>query len=75
MSRASSDILPALHWHVDNSYDTLPEVVRHKREGQRPARYILRELQKKYEASVEQGLRMSQESQSALNKLGVLTAE
>ena len=63
----------SFYWHVDRPYHTLSDLVTHMGEGQRPAPHLLRELQKKRQISIEQGLVLSQESQNALNKLGVRT--
>ena len=63
----------SFYWHVDRPYHTLSDLVTHIDEGQRPAPHLLRELQKKRQIGVEQGLVLSQESQDALNELGVLT--
>ncbi|MCI0438555.1 MAG: hypothetical protein L0177_05430 [Chloroflexi bacterium] len=56
-------------WHVDAPYNTLPEVAKHCHEGQRPMAHLLREIRKKYQAAVGQGLTLSQDSHDALEAL------
>jgi hypothetical protein len=59
-------------WHVDAAYSTLAELAAHSsNEGMRPAEYILRVLQRKYEKGTLQGLQLSSEGRSALSALGL----
>jgi hypothetical protein len=63
--------LLSFFWHVDQAYNTLPELVKRIDEGQRPLPYQLRELQDKYETGVAQGLGLSEAGMAALPSLGL----
>lgn len=64
--------LLSFYWYVDKVYDTLPELADHRHEGMRPAPYLLRELQDLYDRARANGLRLSDESRTALALVGVV---
>ena len=63
--------LLSFYWHVDQTYNSLPELVQHSREGQRPALHLVMALCQKYETALVQGLKLTDDSQSALRDLGI----
>ncbi|MCH7713496.1 MAG: hypothetical protein IIC99_07720, partial [Chloroflexi bacterium] len=63
--------LLSFYWGVNQSYNSLPELTQHLNEGQRPAEHLLRALGNAFASGVEQGLKISNESQAALQTLGV----
>ena len=58
-------------WHVDQTYDSLTELARHRGQGQRPLPHILRALQQMYEAASARGLELPPDGRSALRSLGI----
>jgi hypothetical protein len=63
--------LLSFYWGVDQAYNSLPEVVQHLKEGNRPMPHLLRELRRMYEIGTDQGLKLSAASQSGLQPLGI----
>jgi len=63
--------LLSFYWHVDQAYDSIPELSQHRGEGQRPLPHLLRALQRTYEAGLAQGLKLPGHSQRALQDLGI----
>ena len=63
--------LLSFYWHVDQAYNSLPELVRHLDEGERPGDTLLRTLQKIYREGVAQGLELPDENLGALQILGM----
>jgi hypothetical protein len=63
--------LLSFYWHIDQTSDSLPELVQHLGEGLRPAPHLLRALQHMYEAGRLGGLDLSPESQGTLRTLGM----
>ena len=58
-------------WHVDQAYNSLPELAMHRDEGQPPAANTQKTLRRKYEAGLAQGLQLTADSQSLLRDLGI----
>ena len=63
--------LLSFNWHVDQVYNSLPELSAHLAEGQPPAELRLHTLRKMYVAAVAQGLLLPDESRSVLGDLGM----
>ena len=63
--------LLSFYWHVDQAHDSLPDLALHSGEGKKPDPDILQALQQVHEAVLENGLQLTQESQSALEALGI----
>ena len=63
--------LLSFYWHVDQTYDSLPQVARHRTEGRRPPLHLLRAVTKMYEVSTAHGLTLTERSERALRDLGV----
>ena len=61
-------------WHVDQVYNSLSVLVEHRSEGARPGPDLIREIQKKYEAGLSQGLELPLDSLKALVELGLRAA-
>ena len=66
--------LLSFHWHVNNAYDTLRELVNHKSEGMCPSEYLTRALQWKYDEGRRAGLSVSEEATSAMRAVGLRPA-
>jgi len=60
-------------WHVDQAYNTLPELALHRADGQRPDSRTLVAIQKMYEAGKRLGLDLPPESQTVLEAVGIST--
>ena len=65
--------LLSFYWGVNHSYDTPKELSLHLDEGQRPAEHLLRALGNAVAAGEEQGLKVSAESLTVLETLGITT--
>ena len=63
--------LLSFYWHVDNAYNTLPELLLHREEGRSPEDPVLGQLKKMYDAGVAHGLQLPHEARSALQGLGI----
>ncbi|MCL0044022.1 hypothetical protein M1N24_00630 [Dehalococcoidia bacterium] len=63
--------LLSFYWHVDQAYNSLMELARHRSEGHLPVEEVLNLLQQVYEASVIQGLKLPGNSSSVLLVLGL----
>ncbi len=63
--------LMSFYWNVDQAYNSLPELLLHRGEGQRPPPDNLETIQKLYEAGRTQGLDVPRDSQGALQELGI----
>ena len=63
--------LLSLSWHVDQAYNSLPELAAHLDEGQRPPLERLQALQQMFEVALAQGLQLSEEGRGALSTLGL----
>ena len=63
--------LLSFHWNVDQAYNSLPDLARHRSEGLRPASHILRALKEMCDTGLAQGSELSQESHDALKVLGI----
>ena len=63
--------LLSFYWHVDQAYNSLPELALHRDEGQRPAAQLMMELQRIYEACLSQGVDLPQDSRAALSDVGI----
>jgi hypothetical protein len=63
--------LLSFYWNVDQAYDSLPELLLHRGEGQRPPPDSLEAIQKMYEEGRAQGLEVPGDSQGALQELGI----
>jgi hypothetical protein len=63
--------LLSFYWHVDQAYSSLSELAQRRHEGMRPASHLLRDLQRKYEVGLSNGLKLSPDSLSALSELGI----
>ena len=65
--------LLSFYWGVNQSYDSPQELTQHLSEGQSPAEHLLRALGQALATGVEQGMKLSNESQAALQSLGVVS--
>ena len=63
--------LLSFYWHVDRAYDSLPELVQHLDEGQRPAPELLPTLRQMFKVSSAQGIDLPEDSRRALGALGI----
>ena len=63
--------LLSFFWKVDQSYNSLAELVRHRGEGARPAADLLQAIEQKYRIGLTQGLELSREGQTAAGELGL----
>ena len=63
--------LLSFYWHVDQAYNSLPELALHRAEGQRPTAHLMRELQRIYQTVSAEGLELPQDSRVALGDLGI----
>ena len=64
--------LLSFYWHVDQAYDTLPDLVSRLDEGRRPSAGRMAAIQSMYEAGVSQGLELSESGQAALEQVGII---
>ena len=63
--------LLSFYWAVDQAYNSLSELFRHRGEGSRPEASVLEQLQKMYQAGVAQGLDLTGEDRKVLQDLGI----
>ena len=63
--------LLSFYWNVDQAYNTLPELLLHRKEGRSPEPLILQVLQNTYNSGVAHGVELPKDSQSALERLGI----
>ena len=63
--------LLSFYWQVDQAYNSLAELAQQRGWGQLPTPELLAALQKKYEASLAQGLKLSSDGQKVLSDLGI----
>ena len=63
--------LLSFFWRVDEARPTLDELAGARAEGQRPTFDTLRRLGDKYRAALQQGLELSADSRSALQRMGI----
>ena len=64
--------LLSFYWHVDQAYNTLPELVARLGEGRRPSAGRMAAIQSMYEAGLSQGLELSESGQAALEEVGII---
>ena len=64
--------LLSFYWHVDQAYNTLPELVARLGEGRRPSAGRMAAIQSMYEAGLSQGLELSGSGQAALEQVGII---
>jgi hypothetical protein len=64
--------LLSFYWHVDQAYNTLPELVARLGEGKRPSAGRMAAIQSMYEAGLSQGLELSESGQAALEHVGII---
>ena len=64
--------LLSFYWHVDQAYNTLPELVARLGEGRRPSAGRMAAIQSMYEAGLSQGLDLSENGQAALEQVGII---
>ena len=64
--------LLSFYWHVDQAYNTLPELVARLGEGRRPSAGRMAAIQSMYEAGLSQGLELSERGQGALEQVGII---
>ena len=64
--------LLSFYWHVDQAYNTLPELVARLGEGRRPSAGRMAAIQSMYEAGLSQGLDLSESGQAALEQVGII---
>ena len=64
--------LLSFYWHVDQAYDTLPDLVSRLGEGRRPSAGRMAAIQSMYEAGLSQGLDLSESGQAALEQVGII---
>ena len=65
--------LLSFYWHVDQAYNTLPELALHRADGQRPDSRTLAAIHKMYEAGKGLGLDLPPDSQTVLEAVGIST--
>ena len=63
--------LLSFYWHLDQAYETLPELASRLEEGRRPGAGRLAAIQTMYEAGIPQGLELSESSEMALQQAGI----
>ena len=63
--------LLSFYWNVDHAYDTLPQLLLHRDEGQGPVGPVLEQLQSMYDSGVAYGLDLPPEARDALDGLGL----
>lgn len=63
--------LLSFYWSLDQAYETLDETAAHRSEGMRPVAYQLRELQRKFDAGLSNGLSLGDAARSSLRDLGL----
>ena len=63
--------LLSFYWHVDQAYDSIPELVQHRGEGGPPAPQLLKSLYQSCQTGLEQGIQLRPESRDALSELGI----
>ena len=59
------------YWNVDQAYNNLGDLVRHRHEGKRPQNRTLAELQGMYQSGVSQGLELSADARRTLPDVGL----
>ena len=59
-------------WHVDQAYNSLPDLLSHRNEGKAPAAEIQKVLQRKYKSGLTHGLNLEDQSLSSLSTLGII---
>ena len=64
--------LLSFYWHVDQAYNTLPELIARLGEGRRPSAGRMAAIQSMYEAGLSQGLELSESGQAALEQVGII---
>jgi len=64
--------LLSFYWHVDQAYNTLPELVSRLGEGRRPSAGRMAAIQSMYEAGLSQGLKLSESGQIVLEQVGII---
>ena len=64
--------LLSFYWHVDQAYNTLPELVARLGEGRRPSAGRMAAIQSMYEAGLSQGLELSESGQAELEQVGII---
>jgi hypothetical protein len=64
-------MLASFYWHVDQPYQTVPELAEHRHEGMRPGAHVLRALQDILDAARAQGLDLPAASCEALPLIGL----
>jgi len=64
--------LLSFYWHVDQAYNTVPELVARLGEGRRPSAGRMAAIQSMYEAGLSQGLELSESGQAALEQVGII---
>jgi hypothetical protein len=64
--------LLSFYWHVDQAYNTLPDLVSRLGEGRRPSAGRMAAIQSMYEAGLSQGLELSESGQAALEQVGII---
>ena len=63
--------LLSFYWHVDQAYNSLPDLVRNLSEGERPGDRVQDALNRAYAEGLAQGLKLSPGGQDALGSLGI----
>ena len=63
--------LLSFYWHVDQAYNSLPELAGHLHEGQPPGPSLMKAIQQKYEQGRSQGLQLPSDSLGAHESLGL----
>ena len=59
-------------WHVDQAYNSLPDLLSHRDEGKPPTAEIQKTLRRKYESGLAHGLKLEDRSLNSLNSLGII---
>ena len=63
--------LLSFYWSLDQAYETLAETAAHRSEGMRPVAYQMRELQRKFDAGLANGLSLGASALQGLTYLGL----
>ena len=63
--------LLSFFWNVDQAYNSLSELAQHLDQGHRPMPHLRRELRRKYEMGVGNGLTLPSQAQTELHTLGI----
>ncbi len=63
--------LLSFYWNLDQAFNTLDDLAAHLHQGHPPLAHLVRALNRKFAASVQQGLEVSPEGLATLARLGI----